>query len=164
MQSSPKPNIVGAVFGLLFAAIGLPFVLMATGILPSPGANAPLWVLGATGAAFVFAGASVTLSALAGSTARDGSLPASAPFALQLLQVLLGLSIIATLALTGTWAALGAGGGFRSSASVAGATLSGRPNETLARVVFGFGALTTWAIFAVFAVRGWRKLRAAMQE
>ncbi|WP_428528995.1 hypothetical protein [Pseudorhodoplanes sp.] len=160
----PKASVAGAVIGLLVAAIGFPFVLMASGLLPAKGANAPLWVLGAAGMAFVLAGASVTLSALAGSTARDGTLPDRAPFALHVLQLALGLGIVAMLALAGTWVALGAGGGFRSAMSIGGASLSGPANETMARFVFGFGALVTWAIFVAFAVRGWRKLRARMQQ
>jgi hypothetical protein len=164
MPSSPKPNIAGAVAGLLFAAIGLPFVLIATGILPLTDLNAPRWVLGATGASFVFAGALLTLTALAGASLRDGSLPDTTPFALQVLQLALRLAIVATLALTGSWVALGGGGGFSAITSIGGASASGPASETMARVMFGFGALTTWGVFVVFAVRGWRKVRVRMQE
>jgi len=161
-QLSPKAKFTGAAIGLVFVAMGFPFVLMALGVFSAKGASAPLWVLGAAGMAFVLAGASLALSALAGSTARDGSLPDHAPLALHVLQLALGLGIIAILALAGTWAALGEGGGFRSGVSAAGVRVSTTGNETAARMMFGFGALVTWSLFVLFAVRGWRKLRKRM--
>jgi hypothetical protein len=150
--ATPKERLV---VGLLFAAMGIFILLMAAGIFSPRKANAPMWVGAMGGLAFLFAGLSVAMGAIKGASQHDGELPKSAPVALRLLQYLLGLGAVASLAGVGTWIALGAGE--RKFTATVG-FWSGPGSELLGRMVFGFGAVMIWLMFAFFAVRAARKL------
>jgi hypothetical protein len=149
-------------FGLVFVGIGLPFVLMWAGVIVPDRArlHAPLWVIGCAGLAFVLAGISVALNAAAPVQTKDGTLPASAPKPLRIAQDLMGLGIVAGLALVGTWAAV-APGPIKGSGTFAGVTLTASGQSSAGRVMFGFGALICWLVLAALTWRTIRKYRAA---
>jgi hypothetical protein len=93
--------------------------------------------------------------ALAGGAGRDGDLPPATPFSVRLTQYLLGLGITVSLALIGTWIALGAGG---RNCQVTG-LMSGEADETVCRVVFGTGALLVWVFAVVLSVISYKRLQ-----
>jgi hypothetical protein len=160
---SPRARIA---FGGIFVLAGLMIVLVGFGILrPDPrDIHAPLWVIGCAGFAFMLAGASVAIGALSKETQADGSLPASAPLPLRILQYLMGLGIVSTLAMIGSWVAIGSDGKFRSSASFFGVTVSGLSSEMLGRMMFGLGAGLCWLMLIMAARQGWRKLFPAQAQ
>jgi hypothetical protein len=144
--------------GALAAAIGLYFMLVGLGVLPVPGGprnlHAPLWVVLLAGLAFFLGGAAVLLQSFGGANER-GKLPAGAPRWMRFVQYLIVVAIFASFAMIGTWIAIGGdsrqfSGGFPF---VGGAT-----NVSIARVVFGIGALICWLATIGFAVSGARKI------
>jgi hypothetical protein len=146
------------IIGLVFIAIGFPFVLMWAGLIAPDRAklSAPLWVVGCAGLAFMMAGLAVAVNAASPAMKRDGSLPDTAPKALRILQDLASIGIVGMLALLASWAAL-APGEIRSSRSVAGVTQTASDQSTFGRVVFGLGAICCW-LFVLWIVRQvWRK-------
>lgn len=166
-MSETKPLTPGGrlLFGAIVMLAGLPITLIGLGILqPSPKTlHAPLWVALCAGLAFMLAGATVSLGAL--SKEADGSLPASAPLPLRLLQYVLGLGIVSALALVGSWVAFGPGErNFKSSISFLGASHPFVSGETMGRAMFGIGAVLCWLFLIFVARQGWRKLFAAQDE
>ena len=143
--------------GAICAAMGGYFILVALGVVPSPGAaKAPMWIVFCCGLAFFLGGIGVMTPALVtGEVRNDGELPAGAPQWLRLMQYLLGLALFATFAAIGTWVAIG--GGARSF-SFSGFFMTSGGGETVGRIVFGIGAVITWLCTIGFAVAGWRKL------
>jgi hypothetical protein len=147
--------------GLLVAALGAFICLIGLGIITSNAkdVHAPLWVVTSAGAAFLFAGLTLALSAASPTTDADGGLPPSAPFVLRLLQYLLGLAIVAALASVGSWVAFGPGErNFSVTLSLPWWGSTGKGNDLIGRVVFGIGAVLTWLFFIAVAVKGWRRL------
>ena len=156
---SPRGRLA---FGMLFVLAGLPILLIGLGVLkPDPaGIHAPLWVIACAGLAFMAAGASVALGAGAGTVARDGGLPATAPWPLRAAQYVASHSVVVMLATIGSWIALGPGEReFTSTVSAFGISSSGRGGEMTSRIVFGLGAAMCWLFFVAAAKHGWRKLR-----
>lgn len=148
-------------FGGVFVLAGLGIVLVGAGVLPvNPrDVHAPLWVIGCVGLAFMAAGASVALGTASDTTEADGSLPASAPLSLRLLQYGLGLVVVTGLATVGTWVAFGTGERkFKSSISAFGVSHSGAGDEWIGRIIFGVGAVLCWLFLILVARQGWRRL------
>lgn len=140
-----RGHLIGVLFIAVIAAIGIYIATRGIGRLSRGPNDAPGWVLAVAGAAFLFAAASMAISAIGGilfgaTARRDGSLGDDAPYGLRLAQMLLSLGIVALLASVATWVAFnpGPGGAGRS-------------------IVFAFGAVCAWLIF--FALAVW-KLRA----
>ena len=128
-------------FAALVAAIGGFLVLTGFELFGRSG-NAPGWVIMLGGLAFLSAAGSMALSIIGGATARDGSLPDSAPFALRLTQTLLSLGIMVLLSSVATWVAFNPG----NAASMGH------------RLAFGAGAVLCWLISLGFTIRAIRRL------
>ena len=146
------------VMGTIGAAVGLYFVLVSVGVAPSPGrANAPMGVVLLAGLCFLLGGLAVVIpAAVTGQVRADGELPADAPHWLRLLQYLLGMIILASLAMVGTWVAFGAGE--RSFSISAPFVTSSGGSEMLGRTAFGIGAAVSWLCLIAVGISGWRKL------
>jgi len=71
--------------------------------------------------------------------------------------LVLGLGITGSLAMIGTWIALGGG---PRKCEVTG-IFSGEAADTVCRVAFGVGAFLTWVFTVVLGVVSYRRLRAA---
>lgn len=147
MQS---PNKVTIVLGLITAALGTMPFLAWWGVLPTrppqPG-DAPAWIAFAIGLAFFLAGIMLIVRSFAGANDTDSELPDTASRPLRAFYDLLRLPIPVLLALLFTWVAFGPGARHFSMSigfGGAGAVMGG--NETLGRIMFGFGALLGWAI------------------
>ena len=134
-------------FGGIFVLAGLMFVLVGSGILrPDPkDIHAPLWVIACAGLAFMLAGASVAMGAAWKDAAADGSLPASAPLPLRIAHYRMGLGVVSSLAMIGTWIAIGSDGKVRSSASFFGVTVSGLAPVNDAQLISFTGPPTAMA-------------------
>jgi len=148
MTPETKGNIIGVLFVAVIAAIGIYIVLVGLGQFGRSASSAPNWVLVVAGAAFLFAGASMGLSAIGGivygaRAGRDGNLSDDAPSAIRAAQIVLSLGIVALLATVATWVALNPENG----ASI------GR------QIAFAAGAIMTWGIFLLFAIYRLRNLR-----
>jgi hypothetical protein len=155
---SPRGRLL---FGLAFMAMGGFICLIGLGVLnPDPkGVHAPLWVVTCAGLAFLLAGLTVALGAASPATDSDGALPPSAPLALRMTQYLVGLAIVASLALVGSWVAFGPGERyFTTSVSLPFWSDTRAANEWSGRIAFGIGAVLTWLFFVLVAVQGWKKL------
>jgi hypothetical protein len=146
--------------GAICVVSGLLIGLIAIGIFkPDPKSiHAPLWVIGLAGMAFALAGSSIMLGVCANAQA-DGSLPVTAPLLARIAQYLMGLTIVGALAAVGTWVSFGPGErSFTSTISLFGYANGGAGDETVGRIVFGFGAIAAWLFFIAVAVHGARKL------
>ena len=148
------------VVGLFCGGTGALVILASLGVFGparlSPGT--PPWIGVLAGLVFVLAGLAVIVGyALAGGAAAGGDLPPGTPVRLRVTQYCLGLGITASLALIGTWIALGAG---PRSCQVT-AMITAEASATVCRVVFGFGALLTWVFAVVLGVVSYKRLRAA---
>lgn len=159
-QLSPGGAIA---LGLLFGAAGTFIVLLALGAFGDPGLTegTPPWVGVAGGLVFVLAGLAIIVGyAVAGGVASDGDLPPGTPFAVRLVQLLLGLGIVGSLASIASWVAFGPGPRrFGGGASIGGVAVGGGAGEALGRVVFGIGAVLCWAILAAMLVVSVKRLR-----
>jgi len=146
------------VMGTIGAAVGLYFVLVSVGVAPSPGhANAPMWIVFLAGLCFLLGGLAVVIpAAVTGQVGADGELPANAPHWLRVLQYLLGMTILASLAMTGTWVAFGAG---ERAFSISGSFVAGSGiSEMHGRAAFGIGAAVSWLCLIAVGISGWRRL------
>ena len=144
--------------GTICAASGAYFVLASLGFVPLSGkVYAPMWVLLLAGLCFLLGGLAVLIpAAVTGEVRPDGELPAGAPAWLRLLQYLLGLMILGSLASIGTWIAVGPGD--RSFSSTISSITTSSGSEMPGRVVFGFGAIMTWLAMIAIGISGWRRL------
>jgi hypothetical protein len=151
-EKTHKPTVP---FGVLFAGIGLYFVLVGVGVLPIPGGeknlNAPLWVVTCAGLAFLLGGIAVIVGALGGANEK-GELPKTAPAWMGAAQRLCVLAIFVALAAAITWVAFGPGER-QFSGSL---PLTGSANEFAGRGLFGFGAAMMWLAVLVI-LSSWRK-------
>jgi hypothetical protein len=147
--------------GLLFGACGVAAILSAFGLTPlRPTPGTPVWVAVSAGVLFVLGGAAVINGyAIAGGAGADGDLPVNAPFAVRLLQYLLGLAIVGVMTIVSAWIAFGPGPRqfsttialpFFAERSVGG-SLSGR-------IAFGMGTVLLFAMFVAFGWSGARRL------
>ena len=96
-------------WGLFAIAIGAMIMLVAAGMLPSKGEQAPAWVVACAASIFVLAGGLLVLRSFMGGDTNDRELPPSAPFWLRTIYYVAGLGIVAALATIGTWVAFGPG-------------------------------------------------------
>ena len=152
-QQQARPgDVIG--FGIAMAAAGVYFTLTGIGALPMPesGASAPMIVIALAGLAFLFAGGSLVIRGYAGARDHDGDLPAAAPGWAKISYRVLAIGIAGTLAIVGTWVALGSG---PRHFNVSGLAPSG---EALGRTVFGLGAVIVWIYVIAITVGTVRKI------
>jgi hypothetical protein len=152
---SPRAAVV---IGLLCAAAGVPVILASLGFFPSapltPGT--PPWVGILAGMVFVLAGVAMIVGYAVAGAGPDGDLPPGTSFGIRVMQLLLGLGVTVSLAMIGTWIALGGG---PRKCEVTG-IFNGEADDTICRVAFGVGALLTWVFTVVLGVVSYRRLRA----
>jgi hypothetical protein len=146
--------------GLLTVGVGLYFSLIGLGLLPIPGGprnlHGPLWIVLCCGLAFLLGGCCILLQRAAKANPVTGEMPANAPHWVRVAQYLMGVAIFACFALIGSWIAFGPG------ERTFGGTVPTGP--TFGRIVFGIGAIITWAATIGFAVSGFRKLRRSRES
>lgn len=156
--SCAKGDKGALVVGLIAAAVGLTFTLMAVGVLPIPGGRAsvkgPIWLLFCGGLVFLLAGLAVVIQFFGGA-GSGGELPAVAPLWLRIAHYVAGLVVIGSLAAVGTWIAFGSG---ERAFAVSTSFFTGRSSEWVGRAVFGFGAALAWFALIAFAMSGARRL------
>lgn len=144
--------------GTLASAVGLYFLLVGLGVLPIPGGpdnlNGPLWVVLLAGLVFFLGGAAVLLQGI-GRANDDGEFPPEAPRWMRVTQYLVGIAIFASLALIGSWVAIGGDARYFSGGVP---LIDHATNVTIARVLFGVGAAITWLCAIACAVSGAHKL------
>ena len=141
--------------GLMAVAIGLLAILLSLGLLGSaPSSKRPenSWLGVVFGIAFLFAGVSAIIQAVAAHAyPTTAELPASSPTWLRLLHTLLGLGIIISLGIMFTWIAIGPGKrAFTGSGAIFG--------ETVGRIAFGIGAMLFWIALGMFVFTKLRRL------
>ena len=153
-QASPAElKSIGVGLGIA----GLCGILVGCEVLPVPGGSdnlhGPLWLATLTGLIVLLAGAACVLQGV-GRANASAELPADAPFWMRAAQYLIGVALFANFAVLGTWIAfLGEDGHFSG-----GVQLLGAFNVSLARIMFGAGALICWLATIGYAVAGARKL------
>ena len=107
----------------------------------------------------LLAGAACVLQGV-GRANASAELPADAPFWMRAAQYLIGVALFADFAVLGTWVAfLGEGRHFSGGVPFLGAF-----NVSLARIMFGVGALICWLATIGYAVAGARKLLADSRQ
>jgi hypothetical protein len=148
--------VKAAIFlGLMAVAIGLLAILLSLGLLGSAPSSKPpenSWLGVVFGIAFLFAGISAIIQAVAArGYPTTAELPASSPAWLRLLHTLLGFGIIISLGTIFTWIAIGPGKReFTGSGAIFG--------ETAGRIAFGIGAMLFWIALGVFIFTKLRRL------
>ncbi|MBM3527969.1 MAG: hypothetical protein FJX62_07745 [Alphaproteobacteria bacterium] len=153
-QSKPQ-DVVG--IGIAFMAGGAYFCLVALGVLPMPdgGANAPWPILFCAGLAFFFAGCTCIVRSKAGMNDKQDEVPESAPLWTKLSYRVFGIAIVGSLAIVGTWIAIGSG---PRSFNVSGPLFETRTTgELIGRSVFGLGAVIVWIYVIALTVGTVRK-------
>lgn len=155
-QWSSPADLVG--FGIACAIGGAYFVLVGLGVLPEPGdttAHAPGAIIVAAGLAFVFAGLTCVVRAKAGMSDHQDDVPDGAPSWVKLTYRTLGIAMAGSLALIGTWIAIGTGPRvFSASTPFAEMHTTG---EIVGRTVFGLGAVIVWIYVIALTVGTVRK-------
>ena len=141
--------------GLMAVAIGLLAILLSLGLLGSAPSSKPpenSWLGVVFGIAFLFAGVSAIIQAVAAHAyPTTAELPASSPTWLRSLHTLLGLGIIISLGTMFTWIAIGPGKReFTGNGAIFG--------ETVGRVAFGIGAMLFWIALGMFVFTKLRRL------
>jgi hypothetical protein len=155
-------QVKAAIFlGLMAVAIGLLAILLSLGLLGSAPSSKPTensWLGVVFGIAFLFAGISAIIQAVAArGYPTTAELPASTPTWLRLLHTLLGLGIIISLGAMFTWIAIGPGKReFTGSGAIFG--------ETVGRIAFGIGAMLFWIALGVFVFTKLRRLVASVKS
>lgn len=143
--------------GIGLAIAGLCGVLIGFEVLPVPGGrdnlHGPLWLATLLGVIGLLAGAACFIQGF-GRADASAELPADAPFWLRAAQYLIGVALFATFAVLGTWVTF-AGDARHFSGGI---PFLGGYNVSLARIMFGFGALICWLATLGCAVAGARKL------
>jgi hypothetical protein len=155
-QLSPGGAIA---IGLFLGAMGTLVMLLGLGTFGDRHLTdgTPPWVGVMAGLVFVLGGLAMIVGyGVAGGAAPDGDLPPGTPRPVRLVQAALGVGITALLASIASWIAFGSGARHFSGS---GLFISGAVNEILGRMVFGIGAVLTWAFVAVMIVVSVRRLR-----
>jgi len=148
--------VKAAIFlGLIGVAIGVLVLSLSLGLLgTAPSAKPPdnSWLGVVFGIAFLFAGISAIIQAVAvRGYPTTAELPASSPTWLRSLHALLGLGVIISLGSIFTWIAIGPGKReFTGSGAIFG--------ETAGRIAFGIGAMLFWVALGVFVITKLRRL------
>lgn len=154
--SAGGSQVKAAIFlGLIGVAIGLLAILLSLGLLGSAPSSKPpenSWLGVLFGIAFLFAGISAIIQAVAArGYPTTAELPASSPTWLRSLHTLLSLGIIISLGTMFTWVAIGPGKrAFTGSGAIFG--------ETVGRIAFGIGAMLFWIALGVFVFTKLRRL------
>jgi hypothetical protein len=153
-QASPaQMKSIGVGLGIA----GLYSVLIGVEALPVPGGrdnlHGPLWLATLIGFVVLLAGAACFIQGIGRANAA-AELPADAPFWMRAAQYLIGVALFAAFAALGTWVAFGGDARYFSG----GIPFLGAGNVSLARIMFGFGALICWLATIGYAVQGGRKL------
>jgi hypothetical protein len=141
--------------GLIGVAIGLLVISLSLGLLGSTPSSTPpenSWLGVAFGIAFLFAGISAIIQAVATrGYPTTAELPASSPAWLRSLHTLLGLGVIISMGSMFTWIAIGPGKReFTGNGAIFG--------ETVGRIAFGIGAMLFWIVLGVFVFTKLRRL------
>ena len=145
--------------GIALAAGGGYFILVALGVLPEPSgnvANAPAAIFCAVGLSFLLAGLICVVRAKAGMTGAQDDVPANAPDWLKTSYRALAIGVAGSLALVGTWVAIGSGPRTFTVASPAGEMQT--TGELLGRTVFALGTVIVWIYVIALTVQTVRKL------
>jgi hypothetical protein len=152
--AQPRDRTLLAIGGLT-AAGGFYLLLAGLGLAPPPGPlHGPLWIGACAGFAFMIAGLGVIIRGAARMGDNDTEMPPGTPHWLDVIYSLMGVAVAASLAAIGSWVAFGGG---ERHFSISG-FLSGPGSEVIGRSVFGFGAILSWLIVAVFARMSLRKI------
>jgi hypothetical protein len=151
-QASPH-DVMGV--GAAFSLAGLYFMLGSAGYLPMPEANAPWFIAFAAGAAFLFAGLTCFVRARAGLADQESDLPEGAPRALRVSYRLLAVGAAGSLAIIGTWVAIGSGPRAFTLATPFETRTTG---EMVGRAVFALGVTILWILVFALAVGAVRAL------
>lgn len=161
MSSQAHLSARGAVaLGLVFMAIGLVILLLASGIVPGapPRLEAPPWVVACAGLAFVLCGGTIMIGyAVAGGAGPDGDLPPGTPLSIRIAQYTLGLGFVGSLAAITSWIAFGPGP--RTFTATGPFLGGGATSEATGRVVFGIGAVLIYVFLAALVVVSIKRLR-----
>lgn len=159
-QLSPTAAVV---IGGIFIALGTVMCLASVGVLPltmSQDGTDAHWVGVCIGLMFALAGGAIVLDyAIAGGTDANGNLLPGTPYAMRVLQYVLGFGIMACMTATFSWVAFGSGprhfsGGF----AVPFLAVGGPVGETGGRIAFGAAAVVMWGVLIAVAVGGVRRL------
>lgn len=147
-------DVIGV--GAAFSLAGLYFILAAAGYLPMPETPAPWFIGFATGAAFLFAGLTCFVRARTGLTDREADLPHSASRTFKMSYRLAAVGAAGSLAIIGTWIAIGAGPlAFRLASPYSDMQTMG---ELVGRSVFALGVTVAWILLFALAVSAVRAL------
>lgn len=143
--------------GIGLSVGGLALILVGLGVLPVPGGrdalNAPLFIVVLLGALVALAGAAVLVQGF-GRANASGELPASAPHWMHVVHYLIGAGLFALFAMIGTWITVAGNAGDFSG----GLPFLGTLNISLARIMFGLGALICWLAAIGYTIAGARKI------
>jgi hypothetical protein len=158
MESQAPPKKLTVILALMVAAMGVFYILFATGIVAPDHQHLTAgerWFTIAFGAVFLLGGTAVIIQLLAGGyDATTGELPAAAPFWLRWIYRAMVVAIVVLMASMFSWVAFGPGERqFTSSLPFTG--------ETGGRIAFGIGALLMWLALAVI---GFIKARRMLQR
>jgi hypothetical protein len=143
---------------LVLFVCGVAPILGSLQIIPYPlTPGTPMWVGIAAGAIFILAGAAVINGYVFGGGEHFET---RATPAVRRVQNIFGFTILATFAAIGGWIAVGEGErNFSSSISLPFWESEGRGNDSVGRVVFGFGAMICAAMAVAVLFGGFRKRR-----
>ena len=155
-QGQASPGEMKSI-GIGLGIAGLCGVLVGFEVLPVPGGrgnlHGPLWIATLIGFVALLAGAACFIQGI-GRANACAELPADAPFWMRAAQYLIGVALFAAFAVLGTWVTFGGDARHFSG----GIPFLGAFNVSLARIMFGFGALVCWLATIGYAVQGGRKL------
>jgi hypothetical protein len=158
-MSTQQPATPREVFwiGAGAVAAGLYLVLVGLSVLPIPGGprnlHGPLWLVLLIGLAVFLAGVCAFVQVV-GRANASGDLPADAPQWTRVVQYLIGVTLFASFAMIGSWVAFAGDARYFSG----GIPFLGAANVSIARIMFGIGAVICWLATVAFAVAGARKL------
>jgi hypothetical protein len=155
-QEQASPTEMRSI-GIGLGIAGAYGMLIGFEVLPVPGGrnnlHGPLWLATLIGFVVVLAGVACFIQGM-GRANASGELPAGAPFWMRAAQYLIGVALFASFAMLGTWVAFAGDPRYFSG----GLPFLGPFNVSLARIMFGFGALICWLATLGYAVCGARKL------
>lgn len=156
-QEQASPTQMRSI-GIGLGIAGVYGLLVGLEVLPVPGGRAnlhgPLWLATLIGFVVILAGVACFIQGIGRANAA-GELPADAPFWMRAAQYLIGVALFGAFALLGSWVAIG-GDPRQFSGGIP--FLSGPLNVSIARIMFGFGALICWLATVAYAISGARKL------
>jgi hypothetical protein len=149
-------QVKAAIFlGVIGVATGTLAIVLSLGLLGSTPSSKPpenSWLGVIFGLAFLFAGISAIIQAVAArGYPTNAELPASSPTWLRWLHTLFGLGIIISMGTMFTWVAIGPGKrAFTGSGAIFG--------ESVGRIAFGIGAMLFWIALGIFVFTKLRRL------